>query len=175
MSFASSQCFSSRFTSSFWAGLDAVWLNREMEVTMKKHSVFFAWGCFLLTSTVHVVGAPLVASGQSEPVENTLQETADRIEASESRTRCGKYFVLESRTFSGYEVKQVHVVLPLSSDSVALVGLYYSDIQTTLDESKDSPVLLRMKDASGKATEEVRLSKAAFAEAKGCLPPPGEN
>ena len=142
---------------------------------MKNDSAFFAWSFVLLTATALVVRVPLVESGQSEPVESILQETADHVEQDDTRVRCGKYFVLESRTFSGYEVKQVHVVLPLSSDSVALVGLYYSDIQTTLDESKDSPVLLRMKDASGKATEEVRLSKAAFAEAKGCLPPPGEN
>jgi len=142
---------------------------------MKKHSVFFVWSCFLVTATALVVGAPLVASEQSEPVESILVETGDHIESNESRTRCGKYFVLESHSYNGYDVKQVHVVLPMSSTNVALIGLYYNDIHTIIDDSKESPVLMRSKDASGRETDEVRLSKSAFDAAKGCLPPPGEN
>lgn len=140
---------------------------------MKNDSRFFPLVSLLLTATPLLLGAPSIAAGQTEPVEKVLADSTDHMELTGAQVRCGKYFVLESRDFSGFQVKQVHVVLPLSSN-VALVSLYYNDIQTVLDESKDSPVLLRMKDESGRETDVVRLSKASFDEAKECLPPPGE-
>lgn len=142
---------------------------------MKNDSTFSALGCLVLTATALLVGAHPIESGQSEPEERILQDTADHIELSESRIRCGKYFVLESRNFGGFDVKQVHIVLPMSSTNVALVSLYYNDIQTVIDESKDRPVLLRTKDETGRHNDVVRLSRTALDEAEECLPPPDEN
>ncbi len=139
---------------------------------MRERLRVFRTGCSVLSATALVLGAASVESGQSDPVESTLVDTAGLIEVDDSSIRCGSYFVLESRSYSGFDVKQVHVVLSLSQENVALVSLYFNDIQTILDDSKKSPVLRRSKDESGKETDVVRLSSADFGEAKECLPPP---
>lgn len=141
---------------------------------MKRNSIFMTLVCVVLTAVSLVVGARMVDSGQTEPEETILKDTAGLIELTDAHTRCGKYFVLETHSFTGFDVKQVHVVLPIESN-VALVSLYYSDIETVLDESKDTPVLVRMKDESGREKDVVRLSSARFGEAKACLPPPDES
>lgn len=140
---------------------------------MKNDSLLIVAGS-LAAIIALTVGAPSVATGQSEPTEVILLETANHISMTDAHTRCGKYFVLETHTYGETEVKQVHVVMPMSTANVALVGLYYNDVHTIIDESKDTPVLLRKKDESGREADELRLSRAEFEEAKACLPPPGE-
>lgn len=109
--------------------------------------------------------------GQPEPKENVLTDTKEYVTASGPHTRCGKYFVLETKKYGEFEVKQVHVAYLISS-GVAVLGLYYSDLAVVFDEAKRTPALLQKRENPGLQKDTIRLSRAAYEEAKACLPPP---
>ena len=116
--------------------------------------------------TVPAIPVEGVASGQ----EKVLIDTEGIVTDDESRTRCGKYFVLETKQYGDFEVKQLHVAFDLGS-GVAIATLYYSDVEISLDETKTTPVLLQKRDDPELNKDTIKLSETAFEDAKACLPP----
>ncbi len=111
------------------------------------------------------------ADGVSSEKEIVLIDTEGVVTDDESRTRCGKYFVLETKQYGDFEVKQLHVAFDLDS-GVAIATLYYSDVEISLDETKTTPVLLQKRDNPELNKDTIKLSETAFENAKACLPPP---
>ena len=120
--------------------------------------------------SVLAVHAMPVAGG-STGQEKILTDTEGVIPVDESRTRCGSYFVLETKAYGEFEVKQLHIAFGLES-GVAVATLYYSDVEVSLDDTKTTPVLLQKRDNPELSKDTIKLSETAFEDAKDCLPPP---
>jgi hypothetical protein len=125
-----------------------------------------------LSETV-LLGMLPFASGQSEPVERVLADTKEYVTVSGAHTRCGKYFVFETTKYGEFEVKQVRVAYVIPT-GIAVRGLYYNDLAVVLDEARKTPVLLQKRENPGLEKDTIELSRAAYEEAKACLPPPAE-
>ena len=126
---------------------------------------------FISILALSVVTVPIIAvKGISAGEEKVLVDSGGVVADDGSRTRCGKYFVLETKQYGDFEVKQLHVAFELES-GVAIAALYYSDVTVSLDETKTTPVLLQKRDNPEKK-DAITLSEAAFQEAKACLPAP---
>lgn len=127
-------------------------------------------GAFILVSTL---SALVTAQSESEPVERSLVDSEGYVTESGDQTRCGDYFVLETKKYGDFEVSEVHVVFELG-DGIATSILYSNDFDVVVDESKSTPVLLMKRENPSLEKDTVKLSTAAYEEAKECLPPLGD-
>ena len=108
-----------------------------------------------------------------QAVERTLVDSNDYVNVSGPHTRCGDYFVLETKKFGEFEAKEIHVVFELEN-GVATSILYPRDVTVVLDESKPEPVLLMKRENPDLDKDTLRLSQASYDEAKDCLPAPDD-
>lgn len=128
----------------------------------------------LLAGPVAAAGSPAgPAPQEAQATEKVLTDSTGLVPANEPQTRCGKFFILETRKYGDFEVKQVHVAYLIPS-GVAVMGLYYSDLKVVIDESKTTPVLLEKRENPSLQKDTLKLSKSAYEQAKACIPPPEE-
>lgn len=124
-------------------------------------------GAFVLASAL------LAGSVAAQPVERPLVDNKAYVDEGGDSHRCGDYFVVETKAFGEFEVSELHVAFELG-EGVATSILYSRDIAVMLDDSKSTPVLLMKRENHDLEKDTVKLSHAAYEEAKECLPAPGE-
>ncbi len=138
----------------------------------QKQSKGLFWTCLFAGACLFSTTAGL--SQAPETKERELAEVnEDYVDIRGTVTHCGKYFLLESRTYGDFEVKQIHLFYAISTGSVAVATKGYSDLDVVIDDSKDKPVLVLKWENPGLAKDRLVLSKKRYEEAKECLPPLG--
>jgi len=140
----------------------------EKQSTMLSRTSIFCGAC--LFSTVVALSQTPAA-----PKEHELTEIdEDYVDTSGTLTRCGKYFLLESKTYGELEVKQVHLCYAIADGGVALSSKNYRDLEVVIDDTKSEPALLLKWENPGLEKDRLELSEALYQKAKVCLPPPSE-
>ena len=109
----------------------------------------------------------------AQPVERPLVDNTTYANPSGPHERCGDYFVVETKTFGTFEVSELHIAFSLG-EAVATSILYSRDFLVAIDDSKATPVLLMKRENHDLEKDTVKLSHAAYEDAKECLPAPGD-
>ena len=128
-------------------------------------NAILATACFVLLGTTR--------QEPETPSEYDLAEVDEAyVDATGTKTRCGKYFILETKTYGELEVKQLHVSYAIAT-GIAMSSMYYPDVEVVLDDTKSIPRLLLKRENPELEKDRIMLSEAQYEEAKECVPPPG--
>ena len=122
--------------------------------------------CFLMTAAA-LSGAQTATKGHE-----LIEVDEAYVGATGTLTRCGKYFLLETKKYDAFEVKQVHFSYGIPGGGVAMASKNYRDLEVIIDDTKATPTLLLKRENSGLEKDRLELSDASYEQAKACLPPP---
>ena len=139
---------------------------------MEKQSKGSFWTRLFLGACLFSTVAALARAPETKQRELVAVDE-DYVDIRGSVTQCGKYFLLESRTYGDLEVKLLHLFYTIATGSVAAVSKSYSDLDVVIDDSKDEPALVLKWENPEIAKDQLVLSKKLYEEVKACLPPLG--
>lgn len=129
------------------------------------------WMIFFLV-TFFLAATVALSSSQTELKRHSLAKVDDAyVDGTGELTRCGPYFVLETRKYGEHEVKQLHVCYEISEGRVAVASKDYRDVEVVVDDSKATPTLILKQENPGLEKNRLELSSASYDEAKSCVPP----
>jgi len=122
--------------------------------------------CFLTAPAAY-------SSSQTETKGHELTEVdEDYVGASGTLTRCGKYFLLETKTYGALEVQRLHFSYTIDEDGVAMASKNYRDLDVVIDDTKSTPTLMLKWENPDLEKDRLELSGALYEETKTCVPPP---
>lgn len=131
-------------------------------------AIIFGTACLLST-------AAALAATQADGKGHELAEVDEAyVNATGTLTRCGEYFLLETKSYGEVEVKQLHLTYALDGGGVAMEAKPYRTLEVVIDDAKETPTLHLKWENPGLENDRLELSRTSYEEARACVPPPRE-